>query len=367
MYKQQLLTLWWPFPPGVARAAMSHIPPTCRLVVASSEIYFTRLRMTHESRFKTNRPWHNRLTASRSQRRNISWVLLRLRLAVKQKMYHCFPCMVLSRRTQKAPRMIHHPQGLCFSVAPAQPARTPNYRIIWRRIAIDSRIPAPEMPKTTADLYLPNQSSFRFCWGDSSDHFDVFSPRSFRPVSFVERDSLSLLQLVVAHIDKVRHVKEHVLSCPRVDKAKTFVRQPLNRTFCHRVAFLKECRCGDAQKLNGQANLPHLKIVSTFTETSTLSCASGHFFTEIVFPPQKAMPPHYVATASPWLKIRVSGWNHNPMRKRGMAWIAGSPSLTHRVTILGLTPKIICDEARVSVCRLRRKTFSNRLRLTGMR
>jgi len=32
-----------------------------------------------------------------------------------------------------------------------------------------------------------------------------------------------------------------------------------------------------------------------------------------------------------------------------MAWIADSPSLTRRVTILGLTLKLICDEALAAV------------------
>ena len=72
------------------------------------------------------------------------------------------------------------------------------------------------------------------------DHLDVFGAWPFRALTFGERDALSFAKLFKADTLQVRHVKKHVLPSTGVNKSKTFVRQPFDRTFCHQSASKKK-------------------------------------------------------------------------------------------------------------------------------
>ena len=65
------------------------------------------------------------------------------------------------------------------------------------------------------------------------DRLDVLGNWSLLPMSFGERHLLSFVKFFECHPFKVGHVKEQVLVGPCVDKAKTSVRQLLDRAFCH--------------------------------------------------------------------------------------------------------------------------------------
>ena len=79
------------------------------------------------------------------------------------------------------------------------------------------------------------------------DRPDVFSPRPFRAVSRIVGDSLSLPETIEIRSFDIRHVKEHVLVRPGLDKSETLVRQPLDSTLCHTISFLKKQPCDVAR------------------------------------------------------------------------------------------------------------------------
>ena len=84
---------------------------------------------------------------------------------------------------------------------------------------------------------------------------DVFGTWPFRSTSFGVCHSLSFLELFECHSIEVRRVEEQVLFGPGVDKAKTSVRQPLDRTFCHLKSY-------SSKKLVAAA-LPDITLVQT--------------------------------------------------------------------------------------------------------
>jgi hypothetical protein len=65
------------------------------------------------------------------------------------------------------------------------------------------------------------------------DRFDILRPWSFWTPSLGKRDLLSLIELFEAHAFKTGSVEEHVLSGRRVDESEAFVREFLDRAFCH--------------------------------------------------------------------------------------------------------------------------------------
>jgi hypothetical protein len=116
--------------------------------------------------------------------------------------------------------------------------------------------PTPELPRSSAHSILPSggtqvlvfdkksrrdsSASLSFGMSRRLDRFDILRPWSLWPTSFRVGHLLSLVESVEAHPFEVRIVEEHVLAVPRVNESKTFVRELLDRTFCHlRIQFLK--------------------------------------------------------------------------------------------------------------------------------
>ena len=62
---------------------------------------------------------------------------------------------------------------------------------------------------------------------------DILRPWAFGTLPGVVGHSLPFLKFLVGHSFNVRHVKEHVIVSSSFNETKTFVRQPLDRAFCH--------------------------------------------------------------------------------------------------------------------------------------
>lgn len=58
-------------------------------------------------------------------------------------------------------------------------------------------------------------------------------------MTFVERDCLSFLQILVTNAFQIAHVEEDVISRASVNETKPFFRQLLDRTFSHSSTFFK--------------------------------------------------------------------------------------------------------------------------------
>ncbi len=72
-----------------------------------------------------------------------------------------------------------------------------------------------------------------------SDELDAFRPGPLRTLPFGVRNPLTLAEFLITYTFEARLVEKHVRVGARVDESKTFVRQPLDRTFSHFVHFLK--------------------------------------------------------------------------------------------------------------------------------
>ena len=71
------------------------------------------------------------------------------------------------------------------------------------------------------------------------DCLHVLGLRTFRPLPFGERHSLSFLKLLKGYPLKILRVEKQILGLPCVNESKALVHQFLDRSFCHFMHVLK--------------------------------------------------------------------------------------------------------------------------------
>lgn len=103
-------------------------------------------------------------------------------------------------------------------------------------------VPSISSDSCAARSYCRNDPSMELRFGEvgtespavgGSNHFDVFSARSFWTATFVEGDSLSFLQFFESDTIQVREMEEQIASLSGVNKSESLVRQFFDCAFSH--------------------------------------------------------------------------------------------------------------------------------------